>query len=46
MVLKMLIRSCVRQLFEQSFHEWKMIPLYLIQKVLEANFKFHSDLDV
>lgn len=36
----------VGRLFDENFHEWKIIPPYLIWKVLEANFKFHSVLDI
>ena len=33
------------QLFDQNFHEWKIIPLYLFRKVFRI-FKFHSNLDI
>ena len=38
--------SLVRRLFDNNFHQWKAIPLYLVQKYLCKNFKFHSDLDL
>ena len=38
--------SWVRQLFNNNFHQWKVIPRYLIQKYLCKNFKFHSNLDL
>ena len=33
--------SWVKTLFDDNFHQWKVIPLYLIQKYLSTNFKFH-----
>ena len=36
----------VGRLFDENIHEWKIIPPYLIRKVLEANYKFHSVLDI
>ena len=36
----------VRRLFDNKVHQWKVIPLYLIQKYLCKNFKFHSNLDL
>ena len=38
--------SWVRRLFNNNFHQWKVIPLYLIPKYLCKNFKFHSNLDL
>ena len=38
--------SWVRQLFDNNFHQLKVIPLYLIQKYLCKNFKFESNLDL
>ena len=35
----------VRRLLDNNFHQWKVIPLYLKQKYLCKNFKFHSNLD-
>ena len=31
---------------DNSFHQWKVIPLYLILQNLEKNFRFHSNLEV
>ena len=36
--------SWIRRLYDDSFHEWKLIPLYLIEKSFGTSFKFHSDL--
>ena len=33
-------------LFDNNFHQWKVIPLYLIHQYLGKNFKFHSNLQV
>ena len=38
--------SWVKRLFEDGFHDWKAIPLFLIDKHLGKNFKFHNDLDI
>ena len=38
--------SWVRRLFDENFHWWNVISLYLIQKVFGANFKFHGNLDI
>ena len=38
--------SLVRRLFDKYFHQWKVIPLYLIQKYLCKTSKFHSNLDL
>ena len=35
-----------KRIFDEDFHEWKMIPFYLIRKAFGANFKFHSSLDM
>ena len=34
----------MRRLCNDSFHEWKVIPLKLIKKSFESHFKFHSNL--
>ena len=34
----------VRRLYDDPFHEWKVIPLKLIQKSLGSHFKFRSNL--
>ena len=36
----------IKRLLDNNFHQWKVIPLYLIQKYLCKNFKFHSNLDL
>ena len=36
--------SWVRRLYNNYFHEWKLIPLYLIEKPFDRSFKFHSNL--
>ena len=38
--------SLVKRLFEDDFHEWKLIPLLLIGKHLGKNFKFHNNIDI
>ena len=40
-----LLCSWVKRLYSESFHEWKIIPLYFIESVFGKNFKFHSNLD-
>ena len=36
--------SWTRRLYDNSFHEWKLIPLYLVEKSFGRSFKFHSNL--
>ena len=36
--------SWIRRLFDSNFHQWKEIPLLLINKYLGKNLKFHSQL--
>ena len=36
--------SWVKRLYDESFHEWKVIPNYLITQALGDNFRFHSNL--
>ena len=38
--------SWIKRLFDNNFHQWKIIPLYLFRQYLEKNFKFHSNLQV
>ena len=38
--------SRIRRLYDENFHPWKVIPLYLIQMHFGKNFKFHSNLDL
>ena len=37
--------SWIDRLYNDKFHEWKLIPLYLVKYTFEINFKFHSNLD-
>ena len=36
--------SWIRRLYDNSFHEWKLIRLYLIEKSFDTSIKFHSNL--
>ena len=36
--------SWIRRLYDNSFHEWKLIPLYLTEKLFGTSFKFYSNL--
>ena len=38
--------SWVKRLFEDDFHDWKVIPLFLIGKYLCKNFKFHNNIEL
>ena len=38
--------SRAKKLFEDDFHDWKVIPLFLIGKHLGKNFKFHNNIDL
>ena len=38
--------SWVKRLFEDNFHDSKVIPLLLIGKHLGQNFKFHNNIDL
>ena len=31
----------IRRLYDDSFHEWKLTPLYLNEKSFGTSFKFH-----
>ena len=42
--VKSLQCSWVKKLYDENFHEWKIIPLHLIRIKLGQNFKFHSNL--
>ena len=37
-------RSWVIKLFDDCFHEWKIVPLHLLNKYLGPSFKFYSNL--
>ena len=36
--------SWVKRLYDDCFHEWKIIPLYLINKTFNLSFKFNSNI--
>ena len=36
--------SWIRILYNNSFHEWKLVPLFLTKKSFGSYFKFHSNL--
>ena len=38
--------SWVKRLFDDSFHVWKMIPLFLVKNYPRKNFLFHSTLSI
>ena len=38
--------SWVKRLFENDFHDWKLIPVFLIGIHLGNNFKFHNNIDI
>ena len=38
--------SWVKRFFEDDFHDWKVIPLFLIGKHLGKNLKFHNNIDI
>ena len=38
--------SWVKRFFEDDFHDWKVIPLFLIGKHLGKNFKFHWNIGI
>ena len=38
--------SWTKRLFDNNFHQWKLIPLYLFRQYLGKKFKFHSNLEV
>ena len=44
--LKIISLQCswVKKLYDENFHEWKIIPLHLIRITFGQNFKFHSNL--
>ena len=33
----------IRRYYDNSFHEWKLIPLYLMEKSFGSSFKLHSN---
>ena len=38
--------SWAKRLFEDHFHDWKIIPLFLMGKQLGKNFTFHNNIDI
>ena len=38
--------SWINKLFNENFHDWKIIPLHIIHKSLGKKFVFHSNLKV
>ena len=38
--------SWIRRLYDENFHPWKVISLYLIEMYFRKNFKFHPNLDL
>ena len=38
--------SWFRRLFDNSFHQWKIIPLLFINKTFGEHFKFHSNFPI
>ena len=36
--------SWIKRLYDDSFHEWKIIPLHLISRTFSKSFIFHSNL--
>ena len=36
--------SWVKRLFKDDFHNWKVIPLFLTNRHLGKNFKFHNNI--
>ena len=38
--------SWIIRLFDNNFHQRKLIPLYLFPQYLGKNFKFHSNLEI
>ena len=38
--------SWIKRLFDDNFHNWKIMPLFLIKNKFGENFKFHSHVDI
>ena len=38
--------SWLKRLFEDDFHDWKIIPLLLVGKYLGKNFKLHNNIEI
>ena len=45
---KVVVLQCswIKKLFNNNFHQWKVILIYLIRQDFGKNFKFHSNLEV
>ena len=39
-------RSCIKRLFNETFHDWKILPTHIIHKPLVNKFVFHSNLQI
>ena len=35
--------SCTKRFYDENFHEWKMIPSYIIKTIFYENIKFHTE---
>ena len=44
-ISKILRCSWIRILFD-NFHQWKLIPLYLVWQYLDKNFRFYSNIEI
>ena len=38
--------SLVKRLLQDDFHDWKVIPLFSIDKYLGKSFKVHNNIDI
>ena len=47
-IIKIVSLQCswIRRSYDENFHPWKVIPLYLIEMHFGKNFKFHPNLDL
>ena len=36
----------IKRLYDSKYHDWKMIPSFLINTNLGKNFKFHCNLEI
>ena len=36
----------LKKLYDQTYHDWKLIPMHVINNAFGKNFIFHSDLSV
>ena len=42
--ISILQSSWIQRLFNENFHDWKILPLHIIHKSLGKKFVFHSNL--